>query len=87
MARDVRVAQRFGEPCTVVVVSYEVLRHDVAAFSAQPFLYCVLDEGHIIRNPAAKLTLAVKAVRADHRLVLSGTPTATFATGPFPYRR
>ena len=59
----------------VVIVSYEVLRHDLDVFLArQPFLYCVLDEGHVIKNPDAKLTLAVKALRADHRLILSGTP-------------
>jgi TATA-binding protein-associated factor len=59
----------------VWVVSYEVLRHDLAVFLERgPFLYCVLDEGHVIKNPDAKLTRAVKALRAEHRLILSGTP-------------
>jgi TATA-binding protein-associated factor len=37
-------------------------------------LYCILDEGHIIRTSTTKITQASKAIAADHRLVLSGTP-------------
>jgi TATA-binding protein-associated factor len=36
--------------------------------------YIVLDEGHAIKSPRAKTTLAVKRLRAAHRLVLTGTP-------------
>ena len=32
-----------------------------------PWLYCVLDEGHIIKSPKAKITLAAKRVNATHR--------------------
>ena len=38
------------------------------------YSYCILDEGHAIRNPKARITQAVKKVRAEHRLLLSGTP-------------
>ena len=58
----------------LVVMSYESLRSDVEKLSNIDFLYCVLDEGHEIRNPTTKVTLAAKAVRASHRLILSGTP-------------
>ena len=36
-------------------MSYEVLRADVDWVSERPWAYCVLDEGHIIRNPKSKL--------------------------------
>lgn len=53
--------------------------------------YCILDEGHIIKNSKtkvsdvllsfcfyvvceSKITKAVKQLRANHRLILSGTP-------------
>jgi TATA-binding protein-associated factor len=58
----------------LIVASYETLRKDFAKFEDIEFLYCVLDEGHIIRNPASLATLACKSVRAAHRLILSGTP-------------
>ena len=36
--------------------------------------YCVLDEGHIIKNGKTKNAKCVKRIRAHHRLILSGTP-------------
>lgn len=34
----------------------------------------MLDEGHIIRNPDTKVAAAAKALTADFRLILTGTP-------------
>eukprot|EP00052_Salpingoeca_macrocollata_P027428 m.260540 g.260540 ORF g.260540 m.260540 type:complete len:1806 (-) comp22741_c1_seq1:25-5442(-) len=59
---------------TLVIASYDVVRNDVEFFSALRFNYCVLDEGHIIKNAKSKTTIAVKQVQANHRLILSGTP-------------
>jgi hypothetical protein len=58
----------------VLVCSYEVIRKDVELFAPIQFNYCILDEGHIIKNSKSKITLAVKRIRANHRLILSGTP-------------
>jgi TATA-binding protein-associated factor len=58
----------------VVVCSYDTLRADADALTQQAWGYCVLDEGHAIRNPKSKLSLAVRRLRAAHRLLLSGTP-------------
>lgn len=58
----------------IIVTSYEVLRSDLAAFTSQHWAYVVLDEGHVIKNPKTKLTMAVKCLHAEHRLILSGTP-------------
>src|SRR5690606_35947605 len=38
------------------------------------FVYCVLDEGHMIKNSASQTTKACKQLVAEHRLILSGTP-------------
>ena len=43
-----------------------LLRHE--------YSYCILDEGHKIRNPDAKATLAIKQVQTRHRLLLTGAP-------------
>lgn len=61
----------------VLLISYPTLRtawsNRSALFSVR-FNACVLDEGHFIRNHTSLLHQAVCAVRANHRLVLSGTP-------------
>ena len=58
----------------VVITSYEVVRNDISSLSELKWLYCVLDEGHVIKNAKTKLTKAVKELQAQHRLILSGTP-------------
>ncbi|CUM66869.1 uncharacterized protein PRCAT00004553001 [Priceomyces carsonii] len=58
----------------VVVTSYDVSRNDVEILSSYDFNYCILDEGHIIKNAASKLTKSVKRIKSKHRLILSGTP-------------
>ncbi|KAG7452788.1 uncharacterized protein BT62DRAFT_26814 [Guyanagaster necrorhizus] len=58
----------------VVITSYEVVRNDISNLEGMNWLYCILDEGHVIKNAKTKLTKAVKSVRAQHRLILSGTP-------------
>ncbi|KAG7669536.1 hypothetical protein KSW81_007689 [Nannochloris sp. 'desiccata'] len=58
----------------VVVMSYEAVRADVDWVSSVDWMYCVLDEGHAVRNPASKVSQAVRRVKAQHRLILSGTP-------------
>ena len=58
----------------VVVTSYEVVRNDITSLQDMDWHYCILDEGHIIKNAKTKLTKAVKQIKAVHRLILSGTP-------------
>ncbi|TCD70588.1 TATA-binding protein-associated factor mot1 [Steccherinum ochraceum] len=58
----------------IVVTSYEVVRNDITSLQDMHWHYCILDEGHIIKNAKTKLTKAVKNIRAQHRLILSGTP-------------
>jgi len=42
--------------CDILVMSYETVRADIEWIAQRQWLYCVLDEGHVIRNPKAKLT-------------------------------
>ncbi|KAK9464205.1 uncharacterized protein V1516DRAFT_706060 [Lipomyces oligophaga] len=67
------IASQFVQ-ADIVVTSYDICRNDVDVVSSQAWNYCVLDEGHIIKNAHSKLTKAVKLVNANHRLILSGTP-------------
>lgn len=36
--------------------------------------YCILDEGHKIRNPNSAITIYTKELRSTNRVILSGTP-------------
>jgi len=36
--------------------------------------YVIMDEGHKIRNPDAKITIVSKCFRTPHRIILSGSP-------------
>lgn len=58
----------------VVITSYDICRNDVDILLGINWNYCVLDEGHLIKNPKAKVTQAVKRLASNHRLILSGTP-------------
>ncbi|KAL8677141.1 MAG: hypothetical protein Q9186_006396 [Xanthomendoza sp. 1 TL-2023] len=58
----------------IVITSYEVCRNDIDVLAPFNWNYCVLDEGHLIKNPRAKTTLSVKRLASNHRLILSGTP-------------
>lgn len=68
-----RLRDRIGTT-DIVVTSYDICRNDVDVFTPLNWNYCVLDEGHLIKNPKAKTTMAVKRLASNHRLVLSGTP-------------
>ncbi|KAJ9607456.1 TATA-binding protein-associated factor mot1 [Cladophialophora chaetospira] len=58
----------------VVITSYDVCRNDNDILTAMTWNYCILDEGHLIKNPKAKITQATKKIVSNHRLILSGTP-------------
>ncbi len=56
------------------LASYTQLRKHRALLAGVDFGYAVLDEGQFIKNPDAKITQTCFAVRAAHRVVLTGTP-------------
>ncbi|KAG0053998.1 TATA-binding protein-associated factor mot1 [Gryganskiella cystojenkinii] len=58
----------------VVIMSYDVVRNDIEELGKIHWNYCILDEGHVIKNGKTKITKAVKMVKANHRVILSGTP-------------
>jgi TATA-binding protein-associated factor len=74
LLHEMALAQQAANGNLVVVTSYDIVRSDVDFFNQYQWTYLVLDEGHAIRNAKTKTTLAIKSVRANHRLILSGTP-------------
>ncbi|XP_026728975.1 TATA-binding protein-associated factor 172 [Trichoplusia ni] len=57
-----------------IVASYDIVRKDIDFFSSIKWNYCILDEGHVIKNGKTKVFKAIKQIVANHRLILSGTP-------------
>ncbi|KAL0125136.1 hypothetical protein PUN28_004343 [Cardiocondyla obscurior] len=58
----------------ILITSYNgVLKHKDLLVSSQ-WDYVILDEGHKIRNPQAKVSRLVKKFSTPHRLLLSGSP-------------
>jgi TATA-binding protein-associated factor len=68
-----RVRDQLGKT-DIVITSYDICRNDVDVLAPLNWNYLVLDEGHLIKNPRAKITVAVKRLQSNHRLILSGTP-------------
>ncbi|CAB1343439.1 unnamed protein product [Coregonus sp. 'balchen'] len=58
----------------LIVASYDVVRNDIDFFRNVKFNYCILDEGHVIKNGKTKLSKAIKQLAANFRVILSGTP-------------
>jgi SNF2 family DNA or RNA helicase len=56
------------------LASYTQLRKHRTLLDHTEFGYAILDEGQFIKNPDAKVTQACFAIRAQHRLVMTGTP-------------
>ncbi len=58
----------------LVVTNYALLRRDVERWRATDLRAVILDEAQNIKNPDAAVTRAAQALRARHRLALTGTP-------------
>ncbi|OHT14118.1 SNF2 family N-terminal domain containing protein [Tritrichomonas foetus] len=71
---DVVNSKMFQHMDGIIITSYGIIRSHIELFKSRTFTYCVLDEGHIIKNKSSKTAEAVTQLRADHRLILSGTP-------------
>ncbi|GFR85602.1 DNA excision repair protein ERCC-6-like [Elysia marginata] len=64
------IAKGFG----ILITSYSTLVIQQELILRFNWHYVILDEGHKIRNPDAKVTLCCKQFRTPHRIVLSGSP-------------
>jgi TATA-binding protein-associated factor len=63
-----------GSRDVLVVMAYSTLRRCADELQGTAFNYCVLDEGHVIKNARSRLAAAVKRVVSQHRIILTGTP-------------
>ncbi len=61
-------------PGDLVITTYGTVRRDADKLAEVAFFRVILDEAHLIKNPSARGTKAVRRLRARHRLALTGTP-------------
>jgi len=58
----------------LVITGYPALQLDSEVLLAQDYYLVILDEAQTIKNPKAKVSGVARALRAQHRLALTGTP-------------
>ncbi|KAL8279227.1 hypothetical protein RQP46_008264 [Phenoliferia psychrophenolica] len=58
----------------LVVTTYESYQAESAWFRSRRWGVCVLDEGHKIKNSESQISKELQPIRAQMRLILSGTP-------------
>ncbi|MBM7646937.1 SNF2 family DNA or RNA helicase [Scopulibacillus daqui] len=57
-----------------ILTSYSLLLKDIDFFSNIEWSSVIIDEAQTIKNPHAKKSRAVRALKAEHRIALTGTP-------------
>ncbi|MFZ9628461.1 MAG: DEAD/DEAH box helicase [Ilumatobacteraceae bacterium] len=72
-ASSTRLADRVAQH-DLVVTTYQVATRDIATLRDIPWSTLVLDEAQMVKNPDAATTKALRTVRADQALALTGTP-------------
>lgn len=58
----------------IILSTYGTMRRDILHLKDVAFDYVVLDEAQAIKNPGTESAKAVRLLRAENRLALSGTP-------------
>ena len=58
----------------LVLTTYGILMRDIELLRQHRFHYVILDEAQAIKNPVSQSAKAVRLLKSDHRLSLTGTP-------------
>ncbi|MFC1744095.1 DEAD/DEAH box helicase, partial [Candidatus Riflebacteria bacterium] len=58
----------------LVITNYALARIDHKTLDKIGFFYLILDEAHYIKNPQSQTAIAVRTIKAQFRLALTGTP-------------
>jgi SNF2 family DNA or RNA helicase len=58
----------------IILTSYGIARNEFEFLKEIPFHYLILDESQYIKNPSSKIYKAVNEIKAENKLVLTGTP-------------
>jgi superfamily II DNA or RNA helicase len=68
------------EKSDIVITSYALMRRDIEKHLEHTYSIVILDEAQHIKNRSTQNALAAKKLKAEHRLVLTGTPIENSVT-------
>ena len=68
------IFKKYMDTGWIIIATYESLRIHRKWFENVSIYYVILDEGHKIKNPRAGVTIAIKQLDIEHRVILTGTP-------------
>lgn len=66
--------REFSLDCDVILTTYAILRIDIEEFKKHNWNLVVIDEAQNIKNPGTSQTQAVKSIKADMKIAMTGTP-------------
>ncbi len=66
--------RKLDEESDIVLTSYGIARSEAAKMKKMPWFVVVIDEAQNIKNQNTKQTRAIKSIKADHFIAMSGTP-------------
>ncbi len=58
----------------IILTTYGIVRSDAEELSQYEFFFMILDESQYIKNSESKIYKSITTLRAQHRIVLTGTP-------------
>ncbi len=66
--------RKFDEDFDILLTSYGIARTETAKLKKMPWFAVVIDEAQNIKNQNTKQAKAIKSIKADHFIAMSGTP-------------
>lgn len=58
----------------VLITSYDLLKRDIDCYDGKEFFYEIIDEAQYIKNHTTAAAKAVKVIKSERKLALTGTP-------------
>jgi len=68
--RNIKEAKK----CQAVITTYGLIRTDINTFKTHDWEVIIIDEAQNIKNPISQQTKAIKSLKANHHIAMSGTP-------------
>jgi len=66
--------REFSTDCDVILTTYAILRIDLEKFRKNNWDLLIIDEAQNIKNPGTSQTQAIKAIKAQMKVAMTGTP-------------
>ena len=66
--------REFSTNCDVILTTYAILRIDLEKFQKNAWDLLIIDEAQNIKNPSTSQTQAIKAIKAQMKVAMTGTP-------------